>query len=193
MSARQQSNSPRPHLYLFIFLGWVGSLIYFHPRLWRLLDLAHSPFSWGAILFFIVFTELAWLYGFYNLGVVIFARIYLARRRQDESVALTGPPPHPACVPQLCFPFLRDLRSQKVCFRAAHFAFSTNLENLRRDSYHHSLRCRLIFAENPRCVPHCLAAALHACMQQSLLSPFASGAQPENSRDGCREKDVEAS
>ena len=108
MSARQQSNSPRPHLYLFIFLGWVGSLIYFHTRLWRLLDLAHSPFSWGAILFFIVFTELAWLYGFYNLGVVIFARIYLARRRQDESVALTGPPPAVAILYTTCNDFVES-------------------------------------------------------------------------------------
>ena len=108
MSARRQSNSPRPHLYIFIFLGWVGSLTYFHPRLWRLIDVAHSPFSWGAILFFIVFTELAWLYGFYNVGVVIFARIYSAWRRKHETVAvaLSAPPPAVAILYTTCNDFV---------------------------------------------------------------------------------------
>jgi len=87
MSSQHQSDGPRPHLYLFIFLAWAVSLVYFNPRLVSLLDLAKSPFSWGAILFFIVFTELGWLYGFYNVGVVIFARIYSAQRRKNVPTA----------------------------------------------------------------------------------------------------------
>src|SRR2546425_10382728 len=86
---RRPLDRPRPDLYIFIFLAWVFSLAYFHLRLWSLLDLARSPFSWGATLFFIVFTAVAWLYGFYNLGGGVFGRTFALRRRR------TGPPTPP--------------------------------------------------------------------------------------------------
>src|SRR5207302_10630266 len=92
---QRRLDSPRPDLYIFIFSAWAVSVASFHWRLWGLLDLARSPFSWGAAMFFIVFTAVAWLYGFYNLGVVIFARIYRIQQRQREPMiaALPASPP----------------------------------------------------------------------------------------------------
>src|SRR2546427_11116698 len=92
---RRPLDRPRPDLYIFIFLAWVFSLAYFHLRLWSLLDLARSPFSWGATLFFIVFTAVAWLYGFFKLGVGVFARIYRLPPAHTEAPipALPAPPP----------------------------------------------------------------------------------------------------
>lgn len=77
----------QPHLYLNIGIAWLTALIWFHPRLVSLLNLAESPLAWIALLFFIVFIELAWLYGLYNVGVIIAAAVYRARHRNS------GPPP----------------------------------------------------------------------------------------------------
>ncbi len=76
-----RTNSPRPSLYIFIFGAWIASLLWFHPRLMGLLEMADTPAKVGALLFFIVFTEIAWLYAFFNVGVIIFATIYRWRYR----------------------------------------------------------------------------------------------------------------
>ncbi len=68
-------------LYLTILLVWASSVIWFHPRLVSLLDMAQDTQSWLALAFFIFFIELAWLYGFYNIFLIIFAKIYQYRRR----------------------------------------------------------------------------------------------------------------
>ncbi|MFQ5589229.1 MAG: glycosyltransferase, partial [Nitrospiria bacterium] len=68
--------SPKPHLFLFIFTCWLMSLAWFHPRLNQLFEMAGSPLQMASLGFFIIFVELAWLYGFYNIGVIIFALIY---------------------------------------------------------------------------------------------------------------------
>lgn len=67
---------PKPYLYMFIFASWSVALVWFHPRLASLLTIANTSLKWAAVAFFIVFTELAWLYAFYNVGVMIFATIY---------------------------------------------------------------------------------------------------------------------
>ena len=105
---QRRLDSPRPDLYIFIFSAWAFSVAYFHSRLWSLLDLARSPFSWGAAMFFIVFTAVAWLYGFYNLGVVIFARIYRIQQRQKEPMiaALPASPPAVAILYTTCNDFV---------------------------------------------------------------------------------------
>lgn len=90
----QRLRSPRPHLYIFVFTAWLASVIWFHPRLASLLDLATTPFGFGALLFFIVFTQVAWLYAFFNFGVIIFAIIY--RKRHAQIDVDTGPLPSPA-------------------------------------------------------------------------------------------------
>ncbi len=73
MSAPAAFPGARPALYASIFLAWGASLFWFHPRLASLMQLAHGPLTAGALGFFIVFTEIAWLYGFYNVGVIVFA------------------------------------------------------------------------------------------------------------------------
>ncbi len=85
----------RPTLYLAIFGAWFASLAWFHPRLAALLDLAHGSLATAAVLFFIVFTEIAWLYGFYNVGVVLFASWYGWRNRRAPR-ARPAPLPIPA-------------------------------------------------------------------------------------------------
>jgi cellulose synthase/poly-beta-1,6-N-acetylglucosamine synthase-like glycosyltransferase len=79
---------PAPHLYAGIGLAWIAALVWFHPRLMSLMDLAQSPGSWMALGFFVVFIELAWLYGFYNIGVVIAAAVY----RKKHSLRVGSPP-----------------------------------------------------------------------------------------------------
>ncbi|MCC7053837.1 MAG: glycosyltransferase [Gemmatimonadaceae bacterium] len=83
MTPPRPAPAARPTLYLTIFAAWFASLAWFHPRLLALLPLAESRLATGALLFFIVFTEIAWLYGFYNVFVVLFAMWY--RRRQRVS------------------------------------------------------------------------------------------------------------
>lgn len=84
---------PRPHLYLAVFGGWIATVLWFHPRLASLMAMADSAAGTAALAFFIGFIELAWLYGFYNVGVVAFA-IAHRRRRRPEPVgpALEGTP-----------------------------------------------------------------------------------------------------
>jgi cellulose synthase/poly-beta-1,6-N-acetylglucosamine synthase-like glycosyltransferase len=78
---------PRPQLYLFVIGSWILALIWFHLRLTVLLALADGPVSYGALLFFIIFVELAWLNGLYNIGIIVFRYIYRWRTR-----SLTAPP-----------------------------------------------------------------------------------------------------
>lgn len=68
--------SPKPHLFLFIFGSWFAALAWFHPRLNQLFNMAESPLQMASLGFFIIFVEVAWLYGFYNIGVILFALIY---------------------------------------------------------------------------------------------------------------------
>jgi cellulose synthase/poly-beta-1,6-N-acetylglucosamine synthase-like glycosyltransferase len=63
-----------------------------------LLGLASRPLATGALLFFILFTELAWLYGIYNVGVVGFA---LLHRRGRRSRGVWLPPPLPTPAPRV--------------------------------------------------------------------------------------------
>ncbi len=70
------SQTPKAYLYIFIFGSWIGTVLWFHPRLIQLLDMAYDPISWLALRFFIAFVEFAWLYGMYNFGIIIFALIY---------------------------------------------------------------------------------------------------------------------
>ena len=85
---------PRPDLFLFVFFAWFAALIWFHPRMVQLFELSKGPLHWAALAFFITFVELAWLYGFYNIGIIIFASIY---RRQ--STTHTDRPASPMQVP----------------------------------------------------------------------------------------------
>ncbi len=62
-----------PWLYVTVFGLWIAALIWFQPRLWSLLDMGYSWGSTAALAVFILFIDMAWLYGLYNLAVVLFA------------------------------------------------------------------------------------------------------------------------
>lgn len=111
MSAPAAFPGARPALYASIFLAWGASLFWFHPRLASLMQLAHGPLTAGALGFFIVFTEIAWLYGFYNVGVIVFATLYRRRQARDASpppTALPDPAPAVAVLYLTCNDFNED-------------------------------------------------------------------------------------
>ncbi len=82
------SYDPKPWLYVSIFGAWLLSLVWFQPRLWELLEASYSTSSWWALFTFILFIDFAWLYGFYNVGVVAFALIHKYFSKKPEQ-ALT--------------------------------------------------------------------------------------------------------
>lgn len=100
--------APKPHLYWFVFLGWLATVAWFQPRLLTLLAVADTRWDWTALAFFIVFTELAWLYAFYNIGVVVFAVIYRRFYRADylASPEFPGDLPPVAILYTCCNDFL---------------------------------------------------------------------------------------
>ncbi|MEE9571173.1 MAG: hypothetical protein V3W02_05685, partial [Gammaproteobacteria bacterium] len=85
-----QPRRPRPDLFVAIFVAWAATLFWFHPRLVQVLDIADGPLTWLSLGYFVVFTELAWLYGLYNVGVVIFSMIYRAHQRTRSQVKITA-------------------------------------------------------------------------------------------------------
>ena len=72
-----------PALFVFVIGAWIASLIWFHPRLWSLMEVAEAGWQSFSIGYFIVFAELAWLYGIYNIAVVSFALYYKHFRKTD--------------------------------------------------------------------------------------------------------------
>lgn len=97
-----------PHMYLAVFGTWLLALAWFHPRLASLLDMAGGPVGWAALAFFIGFTELAWLYGLFNIGVLVFAAIYRRQQRHREPIpiAAAGEAPPVALLYTTCNDFV---------------------------------------------------------------------------------------
>jgi cellulose synthase/poly-beta-1,6-N-acetylglucosamine synthase-like glycosyltransferase len=113
---------PKPHFYLTVFGLWFGAIAWFHPKLASLLSLADSSFSWAALAFFVVFTQLAWLYAAYNLSVIAFALIYRARRRPPAEAALPQPAPGVALLYTTCNDFVET--SLLSCLRQDYANFT---------------------------------------------------------------------
>ncbi|HMX39377.1 MAG TPA: glycosyltransferase, partial [Saprospiraceae bacterium] len=90
--AQLMAPSPSPVMYLSIFGAWLASLIWFQPRLLLLLDMAYDLPSRIALWTFVVFIDFAWLYGMYNVGVVLFAMLYRVKffRRSQAKGAATA-------------------------------------------------------------------------------------------------------
>ena len=80
------SSQPRPFMYITIFGLWALVLMWFQGRLWQLLDLAFSPMSYLILILFILFIDLAWLYGIFNLVVIVFGVIYNMFHKKPEDV-----------------------------------------------------------------------------------------------------------
>ncbi len=106
-ASRVISNPSKPTLYLAVFAFWFTALAWFHPRLWSLLDMADTPLKWASLAFFVVFVEFAWLYGIYNLTVVLFAVVHRLRKKTVElPTALTANHPPVAILYTTCNDFV---------------------------------------------------------------------------------------
>ena len=84
-----------PLMFVLIFVAWTASLLWFGPRLLQALDAAQGPVSSFALHYFIVFIPVAWLYGIYNLSVVLFA---LITRLQGDIAQAAGATDTPVAV-----------------------------------------------------------------------------------------------
>jgi hypothetical protein len=81
-----------PLMFLFIFVAWAASLLWFGPRLLQSLDAAQGPVSSFALHYFVVFIPVAWLYGIYNLSVVLFALISRLQGGIAHAIGATDTP-----------------------------------------------------------------------------------------------------
>lgn len=100
---------PKPHLYVAVFALWLLSLLWFHPRLADLLAAAENWYELMAIGFFVIFVEVAWLYGILNLCIVAFAAGYRRKRRMFTGAQqLRGPEPAVAILYTTCNDLMED-------------------------------------------------------------------------------------
>lgn len=109
------THRPSPVFYLTVFALWALSLWWFHPRMWSLMSLATDAVSTSALLLFISFTYVAWLYAFYNVAVVIFAPLYhrFYRRLDQADVPMPADRPAVALLYTTCNDF--DEKSVRSC------------------------------------------------------------------------------
>lgn len=85
-----------PALFMSLFGLWFLALYWFGPRLIQSLDAANGPISFFAQSYFVFFVCVAWLYGLYNLSVVIFAiyhRLREKKRTIEETQSVRFDPP----------------------------------------------------------------------------------------------------
>lgn len=113
--------SKRPDLFVAVFVAWAATVAWFHPRMWSLTDLADGPAMWWSIAYFVLFAELAWLYGLYNVAVVSFAAIDLLHRAPIAPPAPTGAQPAVAVLYTTCNDFVEE--SALSCVRLAYSNF----------------------------------------------------------------------
>ena len=73
----------KPYLFLTVFVIWGMLLLWFHPRLVSILEDADGAFQWMSLGYFVMFVEIAWLYGVYNICIVAFSII-------DRALPQTG-------------------------------------------------------------------------------------------------------
>ncbi|MBK6705240.1 MAG: glycosyltransferase [Caulobacteraceae bacterium] len=92
-AAERRRVAPRKQPWLFpaVFGAWALAVAYFGPRLLSLVSLADSGWGFASIAFFAVFAQIAWLYGFYNIAVVVFALIDRSIRREPVPVVTAKP------------------------------------------------------------------------------------------------------
>lgn len=74
-AARAESPRKSPAMFLAIFGAWALAIAWFAPRMWSLTDMATSTGALVSIVYFVIFAQIAWLYGFYNVGVVAFGAL----------------------------------------------------------------------------------------------------------------------
>lgn len=103
--------APKAGLYMFVFATWTMAVCWFQPRLWSLLDMAYNFPSWLALFAFILFINFAWLYGIYNVSVVLFS-LYVRWFGKNEERTLAAQPmkgfPGVALLYTTCNDFVED-------------------------------------------------------------------------------------
>ena len=113
---------PRPTLHLTVFGLWFAAIAWFHPILSSVMALATGPASWAALAFFVVFTQVAWLYASYNLCVLGFAILYEHRKTPPAEAALPADVPAVALLYTTCNDFVEQ--SLLSCLRQDYRNFS---------------------------------------------------------------------
>lgn len=108
-----QRADPLPWLYLSVFGIWGIVLWWFQPRLWSLLDMSYSTGSWLALIVFVLFINFAWLYGLYNLAVILFAWGYTLKKNRSGrignlSLPANKPAPPVAILYTTCNDFVEE-------------------------------------------------------------------------------------
>lgn len=115
-------DEPRPTMYLAVAGLWLLSLAWFHPRLASLWSLVDTWYEGVAIGFFVVFVEIAWLYGILNVCVLVFAALYRRRRPFGRGLrGIDGPEPAVALLYTSCDDFMED--SVVSCLEQRYGAF----------------------------------------------------------------------
>lgn len=109
-SEHKIAQAPKSTLYLWIFGSWVLSLLWFEPRLIQLLTIAETPLQYASLIVFIIFIDFAWLYGLYNISIVLFAVYYKLKK---SGVVEANPPvlldyPSVALLYTTCNDFVED-------------------------------------------------------------------------------------
>jgi len=79
-------------MYLATFVVWALVVWRFHEPLAELVSAGDSWWLSGMLLYFVVFVSIAWLYGVYNIAVVVFARITARRPEPERPIGLESPP-----------------------------------------------------------------------------------------------------
>ena len=79
----------KPHLFITVFVTWGLALIWFLPRLvYAATESANGLLSQFALWYFVVFITIAWLYGIYNIAIVLFAAF--TRNRNTVTIERRG-------------------------------------------------------------------------------------------------------
>jgi len=108
-----QREKPLPWLYLSVFVLWGAAMWWFQPRLWSLLDMGYNTGSWLALLLFVLFIDFAWLYGLFNVAVVLFAWGYAFKKKRSGRIGNlqlpeNQPPPPVAILYTTCNDFVEE-------------------------------------------------------------------------------------
>ncbi|MDH3760026.1 MAG: glycosyltransferase [Gammaproteobacteria bacterium] len=73
-----------PVFYLTVLSLWLLTVYWFHDRLFGLTQSATGIVTTTSLMYFVIFTQIAWLYGIYNLAVVVFSSLVIRRQKADD-------------------------------------------------------------------------------------------------------------
>ena len=84
----------RPSMYLVVLGVWTATVVWFGQVL---VDLVRAGDTWwirAMTMYFVLFVSIAWLYGIYNLSVIVFATLHRRRSRRRPKPPLAPPTLH---------------------------------------------------------------------------------------------------